>query len=339
MRSYLLDKSSNAFVAPPESVVPQDAPVITIKGLCDNKPVSDPDCKTIVTRADFDAMVNAIDPEATTAVRKRIADQYAYLLVRAKKARQLGLEDTDQYKIAMNFLAMNNLFKMLNNRILERSRELTDADLAEFYRENPGLFEEIKTLRIVIPQFKALPPGKAKPTPEQNAAGHAEMKKEAESIAARAALPGADFQALENEGWKFSGYTEDPPDVAQFPLLRWEILPRTRLPIFDLKVGEVSKLIDEPANGFYVYKIIAKRQVPLEEGRAYIRKRYAGLRYEDAIGRLLEPLKFSVDDGFFGQATQNPTPPGDSRPHPATGEMKVPSLDINIPKKVNLQNL
>src|ERR1700722_1985579 len=62
VRSYLLEKSADAFVAPPESLVPRDAPVITIKGLCDNKPASAPDCRTIVTRADFDALVDAVDP-------------------------------------------------------------------------------------------------------------------------------------------------------------------------------------------------------------------------------------------------------------------------------------
>ena len=68
-----------------------------------------------------------------------------------------------------------------------KPKELTDADLLEFYRANPRLFEEIKTDRIVIPQYKAFPPGGTL-TPEQNAAGHAAMRKEAESIAARAAL-------------------------------------------------------------------------------------------------------------------------------------------------------
>lgn len=335
VRSYLLEKSTDTFVPPSEKVVPGDAPVITIEGLCDHKPMAATDCQTTVTRADFEAMENAINPKAATNDLRRMADQYADLLMRGEKARQLGLENTGQYKLAMAFVAMNNRFKMFNNHVLEKSKEITDADLAEFYRENPRLFEEIKTLRLVIPQYKASPPDKEKPAPEQTAAGHAEMKKEAESVAVRAAAPGADFQALENEAWKASGYVEEPPEVTQPSMLRWETWPRTRLPIFDLKIGEVSKLIDEPKNGFYVYKITAKREVPYEEARAYIRKRYSGLRYEDAISTLTATIQSSANDQYFGSETQQSAPPGESA-HPAgTGKTEVPNLDIKIPKKVS----
>lgn len=335
VHSYLLEKNADDFVAPPERVVPKSAPVITINGLCDNQPASATGCQTFVSRGDFEAMQNAVDPKLAANDLRRMADQYADLLLRGEKGRQLGLEKTDQYEFAMAFMAADNCFKMYNNLILERSRELTDADLAEFYRENPRLFEEIKTLRLVIPQYKAFPPGKPQPTPEQNAAAHAEMKKEAESIAQRAALPGADFQALENEAWRFSGYVEDPPEVAQPSLLRWETWPQTRLPIFDLKVGEVSKLIDEPHNGFYVYKIIAKREVPLEDARAYIRKRYAAVRYEGAVTSLTATIKTSMDDQYFSpeKPKLSPASPGFQ---PGTNNTRVPGVDIKVPKKVNL---
>lgn len=334
VRSYVYEQSSDAFVGPPESVVPATAPVIIVEGLCDKKAAGSANCQDTVTRADFEAMMKALDPKASADVLMRWADQYAELLAHGEKGRQLGLEDTGQYKLAMTFLALDNRFKLLNTVIEERSKDLTDADLEEFYRANPRLFEEIKVLRIVIPQFKAFPPGGTL-TPEQNAAGHAAMKKEAESIAARAALPGADFQALENEGWKFSNYVEDPPEVADTPLLRWEMRPRTRLFIFDLKVGEVSRLIDEPRNGFYVYKILAKREVPFEEGRAYIRKRYAGERFLDAAGRLLAMIKFQLNDQYFVQETPE-SAPGAPGQQPGTEKTKIPSLDIKVPKKINL---
>ena len=333
VRSYLLQKPADVFVAPPESVVPKSAAVITIEGLCDRKPASAADCQTIVTRADFEAMMNAIDPKANTNALKRWAEQYAEWLVHGEKGRQMGLENTDSYKLAMNFLTLNNEFQMLTSFIDERAKQLSDADVKEFYRENPRLFEEIKVVRIVIPQFQAFPPGGTL-TPEQNAAGHAAMKKEAQDIAARAALPGADFQALENEGWKASHYIEQPPDVGQPPLLLWEIWPRTRLFIFDLKVGEVSSLIDEPRNGFYVYKFLAKREVPFVEGSAYIRKRYASQRYLDATGRLLAMIKVTTNADYFGEATHEALP-GD--PGQQSGnDTKIPGLDIKIPKKIEL---
>jgi len=337
MHSIVLDKGGE-FIPPSEAAVPHDSPVIVIHGACDNKPAFSPDCQTIVTRSDFEAAVDSIDPDMPAGSRRILTNQYVDTVVLAGKAHQLGLENSAGYQVAMDYMLKAGLSRLLTSRVRQESKNLTDADVDEFYRQNLRLFEEIKTLRIVIPQTKGFGsvPVAERPTPEQIAATHAEMKKKAESIAERAALPGADFQALENEGWKFSNYVEAPPTVEQPPLLRWEIWPLDRLSIFDLKVGEVSKVIDEPRNGLYIYKILAKRQVPLDEARAYIRHRYAGLRDEDAMSQLLQTMKVTLNQEYFGSQelmghTASTPPAPEQQPSEATTE---PTLDIKIPRKI-----
>ncbi|MFZ0801744.1 MAG: peptidylprolyl isomerase [Terriglobales bacterium] len=331
-------ETGGEWVPPSEAAVPHDGAVMVLHGVCDNQPPSSPDCQTIVTRSDFEAAVDTIDPTMPADARRTLTKQYAETAVLARKAHQLGLENSAGYQTAMDFMSKTDLTRLLGSRLREESKDLTDADVEEFYRENLRLFEEIKMLQIVIPQTKGFGaiPVESRPTPEQIAATHTEMKKEAESIAERAALPEADFQALENEGWKFSNYADAPPDVVQAPKLRWEIWPLTRLPIFDLKVGEVSKVIDEPRNGLYIYKILAKRQVPLEEARTYIRYRYAALRDEDAASQLLKPMKATLNQEYFGghELTGRPasTPPA---PEPQPGKSTTePTLDIKIPRKL-----
>jgi len=337
MHSIVFEKGDE-YVPPSEAAVPRNSPVIVIHGGCGNKPPSSPDCQTIVTRSDFDAAVDAIDPTMPPGARRTLTNQYVEMVVLAKKAHELGLEDSAGYHTALNYMLEGSLSRLLSARLEKESKNLTDADVDEFYRENPRLFEEIKVLQIVIPQTKGFSPTALadRPTPEQIAATGSEMKKEAQNIAERAALPGADFQALENEGWKFSKYTDAPPEVALAPLLRWEIWPLTRLPIFDLKVGEISKVIDEPHNGLYIYKILAKRQVPLDEARTYIRYRYAALRNEDAVAQLMETLKVTLNQEYFGvpelMGHVASTPPSPERQlgTPTT----EPSLDIKIPRKM-----
>jgi len=353
VRSDIWNADEDHWKPPSKSLVPKDAPVITLKGLCTDEPADSPDCKTVVTRQQFESLVTAVFPKLAPGGGVSVADQYVDVLSRATRTRELGFAETEQYKIATNFNMMNSMATLLNDYIMDKAKQLTEADIDEFYRENPRLFEEIKTERIVIPHYTAFPIGKTHPTPEQIAESSVKMKKEAESIRARAVLPGADFQVLENEGWKSSGYSDEAPTVAQSPLLRWEIWPRTRVFIFDLKVGEISPVIDEPTNGLYIYKILAKRQVPLDEARTYIRKRYVNVRYEDAVARLLDTIKFSVNKEYFsdtgasgglrgsGKSTFPSKVPGQvpdaQSPQPGSFKDPVgPPMPVKIPKKVNL---
>src|SRR5579862_8816923 len=69
-------------------------PVITIAGLCNDSgsQVISPKCKTVVTQAQFEKVVNAVQPGMTKRGRKEFAERYADALVLAKKAEELGLD-------------------------------------------------------------------------------------------------------------------------------------------------------------------------------------------------------------------------------------------------------
>ena len=72
--------------------------VITIQGLC-NKPhaertTKDPaaPCETTISRSEFEAVVNAIQPEMPESARKQFASRYAMGMVLAHDAHEQGLD-------------------------------------------------------------------------------------------------------------------------------------------------------------------------------------------------------------------------------------------------------
>jgi hypothetical protein len=77
------------------SALPPDAIVMTFPGLCDydvSHKFTDPQCKTVVTRAQFDAIVQILHPASTPAGRRIVAGMYTEKLLQTQKALALGLE-------------------------------------------------------------------------------------------------------------------------------------------------------------------------------------------------------------------------------------------------------
>src|ERR1700746_690664 len=72
------------------SSVPPDAAVITINGVCD-KSAATADCKTVITREQFEKVINSIQPNMPKAQQKQVAARYVNIVLLAGKAHELGL--------------------------------------------------------------------------------------------------------------------------------------------------------------------------------------------------------------------------------------------------------
>src|ERR1700687_2145119 len=65
---------------------------ITIPGLCDKVPADKTkgaDCKTVVTRAEFEQLLAAVAPTMEPPAKKQLATQYAMALVMVGKAHEM----------------------------------------------------------------------------------------------------------------------------------------------------------------------------------------------------------------------------------------------------------
>ncbi len=142
-----------------ESEVPPDTPVITVPGVCHapaghaKAGASDKeDCKTVITRSQFEALANALQPNMNAQTKRRLADVYPRLLVMAQEARKRGLEDKPSYKELVQFNRLQILSQELGRTLKEEADNVPASDIEKYYKENPEAFEEASLLRIYVPK-------------------------------------------------------------------------------------------------------------------------------------------------------------------------------------------
>lgn len=326
-----------------QTVAP-DAPVITIDGICDTpKPAAKTtaaktgvkksaaaDCKTIVSRAQFDALANALQPNMNPATKRKLADLYPKMLIMAQAAKQRGLENDPKFKQILQFARLQILSQELSRSMKDEADKVPAADIEKYYKDNSPAFEQATLQRLFIPKDKQAAEAasedseesaKQEPakTPDAKNSADAQkaaaektaaaqkideeaMKKQADSLQARAAA-GEDFDKLQKEAYDAAGLKGTPPATNIGKLTRSEI-PVNHRAVMDLKAGQVSQVLVEP-NGYYIYKVASKEVKPLDQARDEIRNTLAQQRMQDAMEKIQQSGKIALNDAYFAA----PAPP------------------------------
>ena len=293
---------------PPASAaqVSPDAPVITVNGLCDKKenspesskdakPTATSECKTVVTRAQFEKLIEALNPQMSGPVRKQLAEAYPRLLVFANKARELGLDKEPEFHEMMRFADMQLLTQRLTRHMQESAGNISDADAENYYKENTSRFQRAELLRVFVPKQKQLGAGGGTAA-ENKAADDAAMKAVAEKLQA-SAVAGKDFQQLQKEAFEAAGITSNAPKV-DLGKLSPGSLPVDQKKVFDLGAGQVSELITD-GSGYYIYKVISKETVPLNQARAEINRAIQSQRMQESTDALTKSIKAELNQEYF----------------------------------------
>ena len=121
----------NANVAP-------DAPIITIKGLCD-KPAAgaaSADCKTVVTRAEFEKVIKAVRPNMPKQQMKQLASGYAQLLILAGKAHEFGIDQGADFDEQMYLQRLQVLARLAGERLQKEAAQVSDAEIESYFKEH-----------------------------------------------------------------------------------------------------------------------------------------------------------------------------------------------------------
>jgi PPIC-type PPIASE domain len=267
-------------------------------------PVTAPDCKTTVSREQFEGVVNVINPRASIEKRRRFATDYAQLLLFDRRARQLGLDKAPDFQEFLQFKYSQALEVVLTNYMQGQANEISDAEVEKYYEEHPERFEEIALLRIFVPVRES---AQARADPDNipdvaSAADRAAMQETAEKIQ-REAMAGGDFAKLEAEAYKAAQVTvEEPPDVDLGDKWTIDNLPpehKDRIP--KMKSGEVSPLIVHPL-GWQIFKVTAKRKVPLSEAKPWLQS----LRMKDAMQSLKKSIDPQLNEAYFSGSAHPP---------------------------------
>jgi hypothetical protein len=311
------------------SSVSPDTAVITIDGLCDPADKNSPSgCKTVITRAQFEAILNVIGSNMPAPARRQLATRYAGALVMAEKAHEMGLDQGPKYEELMKLQKLQVSANLVTQAVQQKASEVSDKDVEDYYNKNLDAYQEATFERLFVPRNKQLDTPKEKLTDAANQKRQddaaAAMKKEADTLRARAAA-GEDFSKLQAEAYTVAGLKSTPP-TQKMNKARRNSLPPAQASVFDLKAGEVSPVITD-MSGYFVYKVADKNTLPLSQVHDEIFASLKSQKVQDAMQALQKSGTAQLNDEYFGaQAAAGPQgnmPPPTLTPRPGP---KPPTL-------------
>jgi hypothetical protein len=322
--------------------------VITIKGVCSAEPKTAPktaaakpatapkapaekapaaDCKTVITKAEFEKLANGVSPNVTPQLKKQLAGVLPRLIAMSNEAKEKGLDKTPQYEETLKFAKMQILASGLQRNIQEEAGKISPEEVEKYYKEHADTYEQLNIDRLFVPRAKqaaeALEEGdkneklseeaqKAKQLADLKKVeeGEQEMSKLADSLRTRAAA-GEDFVKLQKEAFDTAGMKIESPTV-NLPSVRRTGLPPGHAAVFDLKPGEVSQVIND-SGGHYIYKVEGKSQVPLDQAKTEIRTKLQNDRMREMMDKLNKSFQVETNEAYFGPTEAGPTSPQLSR--------------------------
>jgi chemotaxis protein histidine kinase CheA len=345
--------------APPPDTsasVPDNAPVITVDGVCPPQPkpaaakgatgtagakpaakaAPAGECKTVITKAQFEKLAAAVAPTVTPQLKKQLAGVLPRYIALSAEAKKEGMDKSEQFKETMKFVQMQVLTNELQQKVQKEAANVPDADIEKYYQEHQDAYEQYNLDRLFIPRTKQAEPEAKndedkdeKLTDEQKKAKEdadkakadqaaADMTKLADSLRARAAA-GEDFAKLQKEAFEAAGMKVESPSV-NLPSVRRTGLPQGHVAVFELKVGEVSDVISD-AGGHYIYKVNSKTVMTLDQARNEIHGKLQNERMKDRMDKLNGSYKADNNEAYFGPGGVQPPqrgPGGMGRPRPGT---------------------
>lgn len=283
------------------SMVAADAPVITIPGLCSADKSASADCKTVITKAEFEDLIQAVAPNMPVPARRQLATRYANGLMMAHQAEQMGLDKGPRFEEMMKISRIQVLAQELGRSMQEKADQVPDKDIQDYYDKNKAQFEEADLQRLFIPKNKQQEPPKEKLSDEamqkRQADAEAAMKAVAEKLQARAAA-GEAFNKLQGEAFEAAGLKAKAPNT-EMGKIRRTALPPAHASAFDLKTGQVSALITD-TSGYFVYKMGERDTLPADKAKDEIHNILRGQRMQESMEAMQKAASPTLNEEYFG---------------------------------------
>jgi hypothetical protein len=336
----------------PAPEVPEDAVVMTITGVCpatsmaaahktaaaeDAKaapvktaaPKKPADCKTVLTRRDFEKIASGLSPNITPQLKRQLGQKLPQFMAMSEAAKKKGLDKTEAYKQTLKVAQMQILTQQLQKSVQEEADKVTPGEEKAYYEKNKEAYDQFSVDRLFVPRNKQEAPDKAdddaKLTDEQQKAkeaadkakqdeGEQELTKLADTLRERASK-GDDITTLQKEAFTAAGMKMDSPTV-NLPKVRRTGLPPAHAEVFDLKVGEVSKVITDNG-GHYIYKVVSRETLPFDQVTQEIHNTLKNQRVKDMMEKYTNSYHVDENEAYFG-------PPGPPSPMGRPGARPMP---------------
>ena len=326
----------SAAVKAPEAPkeVAETAVVLTIKGVCPAAPKTaaasktgaaktaatpakkPADCKTEITRAEFEKIANGLSPNITPQLKRQLEQALPRFIAMSEAAKEKGLDKSPRFVQTLKIAKMQILTNELQRNIQEQADKVPETEVADYYKKNPEAYQQFSLDRLFIPRNKQPEADKEegkepeKLTEEQQKAkeaadkakqdqGEQELNKLADRLRERA-VAGEDFAKLQKEAFDASGTKVDNPTV-NLPKVRRTGLPPAHAAVFDLKVSEVSAVISDNG-GHYIYKVVSKETLPLEQVKEEIHNKLKNERSKEMMDKYTNSFQAVPNEAYFGPA-------------------------------------
>lgn len=271
---------------------------------------------TVITRAQFEKLTEALQPGMSLSLKLNVANAYARNLRMAAAAEKRGLDKTPAFEEEMRYARMQLLSRDLTRALQGEANNITEADLEEYYKKNESSYEQATLARIFVPRAKQSDAAHDDHEDAQAKADEEAMTKVAADLRARAAN-GEDPDKLQIEAYTAAGIPRTNSDTKMEKVRRAALPPRHEA-VMDLKPGEVSEVFSDPGGAHFIYKMISKQTLTLEEAKTEIRGAISSQRYRDSMKNFQGDVVFS--DAYFNPPGKPATPPQRNR----TGRRKKP---------------
>lgn len=332
--------------------VPPNAAVITVTGACAPKPAATApkgtakpataaktpsaktpatECKTVITKAQFEELVKALIPNPTPQSKKQLAGVLPRFIGMSNEAKAEGLDKKKEFDETVKFAKMQILTTELQRKIQDDAAKTTPEEIQKYYNEHLDSFEQFNVDRLFVPRTKqgdaeakeeedkdeklSDEAKKAKEAEEKAKADESEqaMTKLAESLQQRAAA-GEDFVKLQKEAFEAAGMKIESPTVV-LPSVRRSGLPPGHAAVFDLKVGEVSQVLSD-SGGHYIYKVNSRDHMTLDQAKGEIHAKLQQDRTRELLEKATNSFKVVTNDQYFPGGVTTMPPPRIPHPRP-----------------------
>ena len=302
-------RSANGGASPATlSAVGMDQAVITLKGGCEPNGDVPPakDCVSSITRAQFEKLTNALQPDMQADAKRGFASNLGRLLVFSDAARALHLENDPNVQEIIQFITNQVLAEGLKRHYAEQFAHPSEQQLQDYYNQNSAKYLEVTLQRIIIPRN----PG----TADKPATTEAEATAAAEKVR-KQWLAGEDPVKIQQTAFDSAGLTGGSTPEINLGARRPGSLPVNQEGVFQLKAGEISQAYSDPAAS-YVYKVVSVRQIPLSEERDSISKTLQQQQLQDQMDKVAKSATPVLNDAYFGPPPAAGAPAVGSRPAP-----------------------
>lgn len=285
---------------PPAPIAP-DAPVITIHGLCPAGPAAAGEksdaCSMVLTRTQFETLVSSINTtnqNYTMPALRSLASGYVTVLTLADAAEKAGVDKDPRFQEQMKVTRSRALADSYRRYLQEKYGNPSAEEIAEYYKQNIGRFEQQKVDRIMVPRVN----------PKRPQEKRAEWEKKARDLASvirERAAHGEDVVALQVEVYKTLGLNDSQPPQTEIPG-KAAFPQAVDQDIKALKPGEVTKVELEPS-GFNIYKLRMRSAMPLEAARAQIVREYSQQKIDAELKSVTGRVHSDFNEQYFDPHT------------------------------------